>query len=220
MSDERAVGVILRTRPLTETSLIAYWLTAEQGRVATVAKGARRPKSPFRGKLDLFHVADFTFARSRRSDLHTLREMELLRTHGSLRTDLGKLEKAAYFAGFIELATESDTPIPEFHDLMIAVLGHLDSFPATSETVIGFEIQALDLLGLSPDWSRVRIPEPVKKLAVELAHFDWSQAGVPTGDGRWGTALKTFLHGFLIQHLGRLPYGRSRAHASEPTSRS
>ena len=66
--DERATGIILRTRLLTDTSLIVHWLTPDLGRLATVAKGARRPKSPFRGKLDLFYEADFSFARSRRSE--------------------------------------------------------------------------------------------------------------------------------------------------------
>ena len=53
MKTESSHGIILRTRPLTETSLIVHWLTPELGRLATVAKGARRPKSPFAGKLDM-----------------------------------------------------------------------------------------------------------------------------------------------------------------------
>src|SRR5213594_2368024 len=65
--DERATGLVLRVYPLTESSLIIHWLTQGQGRIATVAKGARRPKSPLRGKLDLFYLAEFLFARSRRS---------------------------------------------------------------------------------------------------------------------------------------------------------
>ncbi|MGI8966741.1 MAG: DNA repair protein RecO, partial [Limisphaerales bacterium] len=52
MSDERARGLIIRVRPLTETSFIICWLTPNFGRISTVAKGARRSKSPFRGKLD------------------------------------------------------------------------------------------------------------------------------------------------------------------------
>ena len=40
---ESASGIILRTRPLTETSLIVHWLTAEAGRVATVAKARGGP---------------------------------------------------------------------------------------------------------------------------------------------------------------------------------
>ena len=88
---ESTHGIILRTRPLTESSLIVHWLTPDLGRIATVAKGARRPKSPFAGKLDLFYAADFSFSRSRRSDLHTLREASLRETHGAIREDILKL---------------------------------------------------------------------------------------------------------------------------------
>ncbi len=108
---ESASGIILRTRPLTETSLIIHWLTPDFGRIATVAKGARRPKSPFAGKLDLFYAADFSFSRSRRSELHTLREVKLRETHGAIRQDILKLQQAAYAAAFIEQATETDTPL-------------------------------------------------------------------------------------------------------------
>ena len=65
--EERASGIILRTRPFTETSLVVEWLTEDAGRISTVAKGARRPKSPFIGKLDLFYEADFSFVRSQKS---------------------------------------------------------------------------------------------------------------------------------------------------------
>src|SRR2546426_12095054 len=95
-AEERSSGIIVRTRLLTETSLIVHWVTPEFGRIATVAKGARRPKSPFRGKLDLFYEADFSFLRSRRSDLHTLKEAVLRQTHPSLRRDLARLQQAAY----------------------------------------------------------------------------------------------------------------------------
>ena len=70
---ETATGLILRTRPLTETSLIVNWLTPDAGRIATVAKGARRTKSPFLGGLDLFYLADFSFSRSRRSPVSRAR---------------------------------------------------------------------------------------------------------------------------------------------------
>src|SRR5580698_1765592 len=110
---ESTHGIILRTRPLTETSLIVHWLTPDLGRIATVAKGARRPKSPFAGKLDLFYAADFSFSRSRQSDLHNLREASLRETHAALREDILKLQQAGYAAAFIEQATEMEAPLPE-----------------------------------------------------------------------------------------------------------
>ena len=59
--DERGHGVVMRVRPLTETSLVVHWMTLEHGRLATVAKGARRPKSAFAGRLDLFMEGEFSF---------------------------------------------------------------------------------------------------------------------------------------------------------------
>src|SRR6266850_4980997 len=95
---ESAFGVVVRTRPLTETSLIVHWLTRDLGRLATVAKGALRSKSPLRGKLDLFYTADFSFSRSRRSELHALREVSLRETHSFFRQELGYLQQASYCA--------------------------------------------------------------------------------------------------------------------------
>ena len=86
-TEERTTGVILRTRLLTETSVIVHWLTVDAGRLATVARGARRPKSAFRGKLDLFHEADLVYRRSSRSELHTLGEVVLRETFPALRGD-------------------------------------------------------------------------------------------------------------------------------------
>src|ERR1041384_2424493 len=115
---ERAQGLVLRTRPFTETSLIVQWLTPEFGRLDTVAKGARRPKSPFRGQLDLFYLADFTFTRSRRSELHTLKEVHLLGTYAFLRQEFGQLRQISYCAALVEQATEKETPLPRIFDLM------------------------------------------------------------------------------------------------------
>ena len=123
--DEKSPGLILRTRLLTETSLIVHWLTPDLGRIATVAKGARRPKSPFRGKLDLFHVADLSFARSRRSELHTLREVAIRETYPALRQDLQLLRQAAYAAQLIEQTTETETPLPGMFQLMLDLLTFL-----------------------------------------------------------------------------------------------
>src|SRR5712672_1023916 len=122
---ESATGLVVRTRLLTETSLIVHWLTPELGRLATVAKGARRPKSPFHGKLDLFYLADFSFNRSRRSELHLLREVSLRETHSALRQDMGHLRQASYCAALVEQTTETETPLPAVFALVVGLLQHL-----------------------------------------------------------------------------------------------
>ncbi len=155
--DERATGLILRTRPLTETSLIVQWLTIKAGRVATVAKGARRPKSPLRGKLDVFYAAEFSFARSRRSELHVLREVSLCETHPALRQDLGRLRQAAYCAALIEQTTETETPLPGLYQLFAGLIDHVSRQPTEAKTVFAFEMKLLADLGLAPDLTTSRL---------------------------------------------------------------
>src|SRR5213595_1962920 len=154
---ERTQGLILRTRPLTETSLIVQWLTPDAGRIATVAKGARRPNSPFRGKLDLFYLADFSFSRSRRSDLHMLREVLLRETHPPLREQLAYLQQACYCAALIEQSTETETPLPILFRLVRDLLNYLPKQPPLPQTVFTFELKLLNELGLTPDLGRSKL---------------------------------------------------------------
>lgn len=208
---ENANGIVLRTRPLTETSLIIHWLTREQGRVATVAKGARRPKSPFAGKLDLFYEADFTFQRSRRSELHSLREVSLRETHVALRLDLGLLRQAAYCAALVEQSTEADTPLSEVHGLFSDFLGWLPRQPPRPRTIFAFELKLLRVLGLEPVVPETRLSPETQELVNTLLETPWAELVGLRADAVQARAVRQFLHGFLIFHLGKIPKSRAAA---------
>ncbi|HUB87183.1 MAG TPA: DNA repair protein RecO [Verrucomicrobiae bacterium] len=212
---ESSTGIILRTRPLTETSLIVHWLTPNFGRMATAAKGARRPKSPFAGKLDLFYELDFSFTRSRKSDLHILREVSLRETHAGFRADILKLQQAAYAVSFIEQATESDTPLPNIFKLLRTFLGQLWEQKLLKPMVISLELKLLHELGLEPDWTQVKLAVGTKKIAMLLSRKDFAAAKHLKMTEAQTEELRQFLHGFLIFHLGRLPRGRAAALAGE-----
>jgi DNA repair protein RecO (recombination protein O) len=212
---ESTTGLILRTRSFTETSLIVQWLTPDFGRIATIAKGAHRSKSPFLGKLDLFYLADFSFSRSRRSDLHILREVSLRKMHNALRQDVLLLHQAAYAVGFIEQATEIETPLPAIYDLMPGFLGHLCERSAKPQTVFAFELKLLHELGLKPDLGKTRLSPGLKKIIQILVQDDWPACARLKLTGDQTIELREFLHGFLIFHLGRLPKGRAKALLNE-----
>jgi DNA repair protein RecO (recombination protein O) len=208
---ESASGLILRTRPLTETSLIVHWLTPELGRVAMVAKGARRAKSPFAGKLDLFYAADFSFSRSRRSDLHNLREVKLLETHGAIREDIGKLQQAAYAANFLEQATETETPLPEIFELVRGFLKFLCEQKPSPQNIFALELKLLHTLGLAPDLAETRLTPGARKIVAALLQSGWTDGARLRLSQAQAAELHGWLHGFLILHLGRLPRGRAAA---------
>jgi len=206
---ENATGLILRTRPLTETSLIVHWLTPNFGRLATVAKGARRPKSPFRGKLDLFYQADFSFARSQRSELHNLREVALRDTRAALRKDLGYVEQASYAAALIEQSTELDSPLPGIFDIMRGFLDALPRQPPQPQAIFALEMKLLAELGLEPDLSEARLTAGSSEVLKSLRTSDWPVVTVIKPSQAQMTELRQFLHGFLIYHLGKLPANRA-----------
>src|SRR5215203_4374834 len=84
---ESTEAILLRKRKFSDTSLIVSWCTELIGCVQTIAKGARRPKSPFAGKLDLFFEAEISIVRSRKTDLHTLTEVVLKNPFAGIRTN-------------------------------------------------------------------------------------------------------------------------------------
>jgi DNA repair protein RecO (recombination protein O) len=212
---ERATGLILRTRPLTETSLIVNWLTAEFGRLSTVAKGARRPKSPFRGKLDLFYLADFTFHRSRRSELHTLREVGLRDTRAALRRDLGRLQQASYAAALIEQTTERETPLPAIYELMRSFLDALPLSATQPQSIFAFELKLLEELGLKPDLANSKLTPGAKQILAALVDGDWTVVTRLKLSQAQVNELRQFLHGFMIFHLGKIPAGRNAVVTSQ-----
>ncbi|MDR3458495.1 MAG: DNA repair protein RecO [Verrucomicrobiae bacterium] len=206
---ESTHGIILRTRPLTETSLIVHWLTPDLGRVATVAKGARRSKSPFSGKLDLFYAADFSFNRSRTSELHNLREVKLQETHGAIREDILKLQQAAYAAAFLELATETESPMPEIFELVRGYLALLCRQPALPQNIFALELKLLHQLGLEPDLEETRLTPGTKKVVQSLLENDWTNGSRLKLSDAQHAEMRQWLQVFLITHLGKLPRGRS-----------
>lgn len=210
-ASESATGLVLRTWPFSETSLIVHWLTREFGRVATLAKGARRPKSPFRGKLDLFFLADLSFHRSARSDLHALREVSLRETHPGLRRELGYLEQASYGAALIEQATETDTPVPAVFELMRGLLEYLPTKPPEPQTIFAFELKLLNDLGLQPDVEQSHLNPGAKQLVRALIESDWPGVARLRLSEPQVNELRQFLNGFLVFHLGKVPKGRAAA---------
>jgi DNA repair protein RecO (recombination protein O) len=142
-------AILLRRTKFSETSLIVEWLTQDFGKIKTMAKGARRPKSPFAGKLDLFFEGEIQFSRSKTSDLHTLKEVVLRESHEGLRLNYQRVQLAAYFVELLELTTEPEHPTPELFDLMQRALNYLQNNPATKRALLHFEAELVRLLGIA-----------------------------------------------------------------------
>jgi DNA repair protein RecO (recombination protein O) len=141
-------AIVIRLTRLTDSSLIVHWFTADEGLVKTVARGARRPKSAFAGKLDLFFGGEIAVTRARRGDLHQLREVCIVDWREGLRRSYSATLLAAYCCQLLELAVEPEHPDPQLHDLLQRALDHIDTAPASLRALRHFETELARLLGI------------------------------------------------------------------------
>ena len=145
---ETSAAILLRKRNFSDTSLIVSWCTASLGCIQTMAKGARRAKSPFAGKLDLFFEAEIQIARSRRSNLHTLTEVSLQNPFAGIRRSYLRTQTAAYFVELIELCTERDHHEPELFKLLQRAFGYLDRSDPDARALSHFEAELARIAGV------------------------------------------------------------------------
>jgi len=206
--DDHATGLILRTQPLTDTSLIVNWITPDLGRISTVAKGARRPKSPFAGRLDLFFECEFNFVRSRRSELHILREVRLVNSHPALRLDLDRLQMAAYAAALIQTATETETPLPDHYALLCEFTHEITERSPRPLTLFAFEIKVLEIGGMTPDLDRSGLNPGARQILEKCRQADWAALARLVASPGQERDIARFLGHFIEFNLDRLPRGR------------
>lgn len=176
---ESTTGILLRKRKLSDTSLIVSWCTSSLGCVQTVAKGARGPKSAFAGKLDLFYEAEIQIARSRKSNLHTLREVALRNPFAGIRESYLRMQAAAYFVELIEICTETDHHDAELFALLRRAFGYLAANEPTLRAVTHFETELARIAGVHD--AKAAKNDPAFALAALFGKLPASRAALMKG---------------------------------------
>jgi DNA repair protein RecO (recombination protein O) len=151
---QKTTGIVLKSWDFTESSKIVNFITSDWGQLKVLAKGARRPDSSLRGKLELFNHGLLIFYPSRFSDLHLLSQFDLL---GSFPAVGEILEKAALFYYLAELVASASFGKEQSRSLytcLLQTLEHSRSIKNVSLTQVWFELHFLRSLGVFPSLER------------------------------------------------------------------
>lgn len=132
-------GYVLHTYPFRETSLVVETFTRAQGRVAVVARGARRPKSTLRGLLLAFQPLLFSWAG--KSELHTLIRAEWQAGYLPLK---GRALMCGFYLNelLLKLLARHD-PHEALYDSYAATLRALATYESEQAPVLRFFEKAL-----------------------------------------------------------------------------
>jgi DNA repair protein RecO (recombination protein O) len=146
----RTEGVVLRILPFSRTSQVVSWFTPDRGRMATLVKGALRPKSAFLGQYDLFYTCEILFYAQAHQQLHLLKEAGPLAARESLRRSWRATAGASYLCDLLWRLCPAETPQPKLYALATVTLDHLAQHSPSEPVLFWFELRFLQALGFAP----------------------------------------------------------------------
>jgi DNA repair protein RecO (recombination protein O) len=136
-------GFVLHSYPFRETSLVVETFTRDSGRIALVARGARRPRSSLRGVLLSFQPLLLSW--TGRSELRTLTRAEWQGTYTALRGET--LMCGFYLNELLLKLLPRDDPHERLYGIYQATLSALAADTERESILRRFELQLLRELG-------------------------------------------------------------------------
>ncbi len=146
-------AIILRHYDLGDADRIISFFARRYGRMRAVAKGSRKLKSRFAGRLEPFHVISITFFGRENAELFKLSGAEIIRAHPSLSDNLEKFYRACYLNEAVETGLrEGDPNGAAFHAVAQTLQRLADSSsPMEREWITRFfDVKFLSALGYRP----------------------------------------------------------------------
>jgi DNA repair protein RecO (recombination protein O) len=148
-------AVVLRSFRLGEADRVLHLYTAEHGRLGAVAKGVRKTKSRFGGRLEPFSHVELVLHRGS-GELRTVTGASLVRAHDSIRVDHYRLQVGSIgIEAMLRLFTDEERNERAF----LALTRFLDALdgaerltapPALDPIVLSFQLKLLWLSGYLP----------------------------------------------------------------------
>jgi DNA repair protein RecO (recombination protein O) len=194
-------AVVLRSLRYGEADRILHLYTPHRGRMGAIAKGVRRARSRFGGRLEPFFRLRVELHEGR-GELLTVTGAQTIDGHPGLRRDARALDAAARACDAVGRLFETPEPHPAVFNLLCHKLSLLDEQPAsaTRAGALAFRLKLLAAAGLAPQLgSCVQCGDP-----QHLVGFSPAAGGVVCNACERGAfALEQDAHEFMVRALGQ-----------------
>ena len=156
----RDSGVVLRTQKLGEADRIVTLLTRRHGKVRAVAKGVRRTKSKFGGRLEPFTHVDLQCYLGRELDIVT--QAEILDAFPSTMDHYDRYTTGTAILEATDRLTEEREPSLRLYLMLVGALKALEAGEHAPQLVLdAFLLRSLSVSGYEPALDRcARCGEP------------------------------------------------------------
>ncbi len=175
-------AVILRRFDYGESSVIAVVLTRQHGKIRLIAKGARKNRSQFHGRLRTGNIGEIVYYDKPGRGLQLLKEIS---SRPVFDSDSSELERLCLFQAGLEIVERSmvDEGADEgVYDLLEDFIRFVQSSRDPWAVFLAFEMQLLMRAGIYPVMSECCGCK--KNLAGKRLNVDPSKGNVTCGDCR------------------------------------
>lgn len=140
-------GIVLRRTDIRDNDRILTILTRDHGKVSALARGLRKPTAKLAAHVDLFAIAELSFATGYNLEILT----GAVRHPDSYFTDgLEALAYASILAEVVDRSTEPSTPVPALYELLSQALVALAPAGPRRPVVLWHSYRLLDWMGHAP----------------------------------------------------------------------
>lgn len=196
-------AIVLRSIRYGEADRILHLYSKTRGRIGAIAKGARKPKSRFGGRLEPFFRLDLLLHEGR-SDLMTVTSATTVDGYPRLRSSGAALTSGARACDSVLRLLDSAEPNPPAYNLLCRYLALLDdpaeTRAASLETALAFRMKLALAAGFAPELaSCAHCGE-----AEHLAGFSGAAGGVVcAGCEASSFPLGEEAHRFMVEGLAK-----------------
>ncbi|MDP8944234.1 MAG: DNA repair protein RecO, partial [Actinomycetota bacterium] len=147
-------AVVLRSIRFGEADRVLHLYTEDRGRLGAVAKGVRRVRSRFGGRLEPFFRVALVLHEGR-GELCTVTSAQTVHGHPSLRERGEALARAAQACDAVLRLFDAEEPNRPAYHLLCRELGLLDADPAAASRAqaLAFRLKLLLAAGFAPELS-------------------------------------------------------------------
>jgi DNA repair protein RecO (recombination protein O) len=141
-------GIVLRGYPFGEADRVVVLLSPNHGKIRTVAKGVRKTKSRFGGRLEPFTHVDLVLYEGR--NLDTITQVAVLEHFPRLRSDLDAVVTAGTMVEAADTVAQEDEPAIRLFLLLQRGLKTLETGERSPDLITAFLLKLADVVGVAP----------------------------------------------------------------------
>jgi len=141
-------GIVLRSYPFGEADKVVIVLSPNRGKLRTVAKGVRKTKSRFGGRLETLTHIDLVLYEGKNLDMIT--QVSIIEAFPTLRTDLDRVVAAGTMIEVADFVAQEDEPALRLFLLLQRGLRALDGDRPHPDLVTAYLLKAAEIVGVAP----------------------------------------------------------------------